>query len=161
MKKIGLVIMVLLLSMGCSANTVEDISVADMKEEIKQIEGFGMVADVGLSFLNESLEANEEELSEYAYFEGIRVSSARIAIFEVKEEELREKYIGIANEIRASVFRSFQDYLLDQLQFVKNSRVEQRGQYIILVVHEKADEIWKIIDTYIPNNAAEDVTDSE
>lgn len=154
-----LLLLCMVLVVGCSKQVkVEDISVEELKNSITAYENLGMAFESDLEYLDPALGIDETELSEFTILMGPTINATRIVIFEVEDKNNVEKYVNIANELRNQVIASFETYLPAPYEVALKSHVEQRGNYVIFIAHHEEEEVWKIVDTFIPAEAAKDVT---
>lgn len=156
MKKLLKLLFICFVMVSCSTNTkkVEDINVSDLLETIKADEDLGMAFEMPLDYLTEAYDDfNLEELSEYAYLNGPTINSTAIVIFEVADMANVEKYTKIVQEQRQLLINSFKQYLPGPYAVACDSRIEVRGNYIIFISHDKAEDYWAIVDTYISSKA--------
>lgn len=78
----------------------------------------------------------------------MNVKTNEISIFKVKDaKDVAE--IEAAVKARAeNVMKQFEQYLPDQYENAKNHKVIVKGNYVLLVISESADELVKVYDSF-------------
>ncbi|MFJ7734774.1 DUF4358 domain-containing protein [Lysinibacillus sp. NPDC097287] len=78
----------------------------------------------------------------------MNVKSNEIAIFKVKDaNDLAE--VEAAVKTRAeNVMKNFEQYLPDQYENAKNHKIVVKGNYVLFVISDQADELIKVYDSF-------------
>jgi hypothetical protein len=69
----------------------------------------------------------------------MNVSAEEFFMAEVKEDKMKDVEAGIAKRIE-SLKQTWEQYLPDQYELVKNAKTVKVGNYILFVVSENADK---------------------
>ncbi|GAA0123193.1 MAG: DUF4358 domain-containing protein [Clostridium argentinense] len=156
MKKLVILISALLVIFtfgGCVKKdgeaSVKDIPVADIIAAVEEKVDLGVVQNLS--------EDEDLEKKYYIDLKDIEEAEIKTAMMNVKSNELaiiKVKDSSKVEEIKKSVEKRGEDlekqwsnYLPNQYELVKKRKIEAIGNYVILIIDEKADEIEEIIES--------------
>ncbi|MEG0450297.1 MAG: DUF4358 domain-containing protein [Lysinibacillus sp.] len=165
MKKMMLIMLTMVLAMVVSACSGEKPSKEVNKAEMNKIEASKTAKEMVDQMVTEveqpafmELSADEmkdlynidsEKLEEFSVRTPMMmVKTNEIAIFKVKDaKDVAE--VEAAAKVRAeNVMKTFEQYLPDQYENAKNHKIITKGNYVLLVISDKADELIKIYDSF-------------
>ena len=90
-----------------------------------------------------------EKLEEYAIrVPMMNVKTNEIAIIKVKDAEYVAEVEAAAKQRAENVMKQFEQYLPDQYENAKNYKLITKGNYVLLVISDKADELVKVYDSF-------------
>lgn len=157
MKKMMVLMLMVVLAMVVSAcsdkeNTTTIEASKSAKEMVDQ-----MVTEVEQPAL---MELSEEELQNLYNIDPAKLEeySVRIPMMNVKTNEiavLKVKDAADIAEVEAAiktraenVIQSFEHYLPDQYEIAKNYQIVVKGNYVLFVISDRADDLIKVYDNF-------------
>ncbi|WP_391205946.1 DUF4358 domain-containing protein [Psychrobacillus sp. L4] len=156
MKKLMVLMLTLVIAMmvtGCSKDKPSTIEsklpakeMADqMVKDVEQPPLIELQADQVKEFYN----LDPEKLEEYSIrIPMMNVSTNEIAILKVKDAKDVPTVESAVKERAENVKKQFEHYLPDQYENAKNYKLVTKGNYVLLVISDKADELVKVYDSF-------------
>jgi hypothetical protein len=90
-----------------------------------------------------------EKLEEYSIrIPMMNVKTNEIAILKVKDAKDVPAVESAVKERAENVKKQFEHYLPDQYENAKNYKLVTKGNYVLLVISDKADELVKVYDSF-------------
>lgn len=138
---------------GCSKDkpsTIESkLSVKEMADQmVKEVEQPALIelqSDQVKDFYN----LDTEKLEEYSIrIPMMNVKTNEIAILKVKDAKDVPAVESAVKGRAENVKKQFEHYLPDQYENAKNYKLVTKGNYVLLVISDKADELVKVYDTF-------------
>lgn len=156
MKKILVFLLTMALAVVLSACSKEETATIEASKSAKEMID-QMVVEVEQPTL---LELSEEQmqnlynidpakLEDYSvHIPMMNTKTNEIAIFKVKDAADVEN-VKAAIETRAeNVMKPFEHYLLDQYEQAKNYKIVVKGNYVLFLISDSADELLKVYDSF-------------
>jgi len=78
----------------------------------------------------------------------MNVKSNEIAIFKVKDAKDIPDIEAAVKQRAENVQKLFEQYLPDQYENAKNYKLITKGNYVLLVISDSADELIKVYDSF-------------
>ena len=149
MKKLLLSLaMICLLLTGCSKPAAPvDVELTSVMEtiETKFENDLPMTMPVGEVELQDFYGMSTDMVEDYAIIlSAMNVHATEIIMVEAKEGKLDDVKAALDKRME-DVERIWSTYLPDQYELVKNRKTLESGNYVAIVIAEKADEIMKVI----------------
>jgi hypothetical protein len=132
-------------------NIEPNINVSQMQEEILKLYGNDMpnmtsLDDIGLKEIYNIDISNIDSMNIQIPMINIRVNE--ISIIKVKNNSdisfIKDKFKERANKVAST----FENYLSDQYEIAKNPLIKSRGNYVVMIMSDKKDEIEKTFDSF-------------
>ncbi|MFJ7978065.1 DUF4358 domain-containing protein [Peribacillus sp. NPDC096379] len=156
MKKIIIIMLTIMLAIVVSACSVDKSSTIEVKQSAKEM------ADQMVKKVQEpaQMELSAEELKDLYKIDPkkledfsirvpmMNVKTNEIAILKVKDAKDVADVKAAAKQRAENVMKQFEHYLPDQYENAKNYRLITKGNYVLLVISDKADEIIKVYDSF-------------
>lgn len=76
------------------------------------------------------------------------VKTNEIAIFKVKDEKDIAEVLTAIEQRAESVMKTFEQYLQDQYENAKNHKIITKGNYVLFVISDQADELIAVYDRF-------------
>lgn len=157
MKKLHLFLVVTiigaLLLAGCSGGSSDQaepgLTANEMVDEmLAQVEQPAML-ELTTEQVKEIYNIDPEKLEEYAIrIPMMNVKTNEIAILKLKNEADVPEVEEALKKRAESVQKQFETYLPDQYENAKNYQLVTKGNYVLFVISEQADELVKVYDTF-------------
>lgn len=80
------------------------------------------------------------------YIADSELSACTIAILKTTDKDKMENLVELLKEYKSSKEDELEDYLPEQYDLVKNSKVVTKGEYVYLVISEQSSDIIKFIE---------------
>ncbi|MFF2752454.1 DUF4358 domain-containing protein [Psychrobacillus sp. NPDC058041] len=138
---------------GCSKDKPSTIEskltakemVDQMVKEVEQPALMELKSDQVKDFYN----LDPEKLEEYSIrIPMMNVKTNEIAILKVKDVKDVPAVESAVKERAENVKKQFEHYLPDQYENAKNYKLVTKGNYVLLVISDKADELVKVYDNF-------------
>lgn len=125
--------------------TVNSPKVSELMGKVLSSIKFNDMTDLDSGTIKDLYGINTEELEEYSVKVPLmNVKATEIAILKVKDEKkVQDIKNGIMNR-QKKLEKSWEHYLPDQYDLVKNYTLEVKGKYIIFIIHEDAQKAKEI-----------------
>lgn len=153
-------LMVLLLTIGLSmmmaacsdskeAVIESKLSAKEMAEEmVKQVEQPAQI-ELEPDGMETFYHLDPNKLEEYAVrLPMMNIKTNEIAILKVKEAKDLPEVEAAVKQRAEDVQKQFETYLPDQYENAKNYKLVTKGNYVLMVISEKADELVKVFDSF-------------
>ena len=156
MKKMMVIMLTMVLAMvvsACSSNKSTTIEASKSAKEMTE----QMVTEVEQPAL---MELTAEELKNLYNLDPAKltdfsvrvpmmnVKTNEIAIFKVKDTKDVAEVEAAAKQRAENVMKQFEKYLPDQYENAKNHKIVVKGNYVLLVISDQADELYKVYDSF-------------
>ncbi|QFF98437.1 DUF4358 domain-containing protein [Psychrobacillus glaciei] len=117
----------------------------EMVKEVEQPPLIELQADQVKEFYN----LDPKKLEEYSIrIPMMNVSTNEIAILKVKDaKDVADVELAV-KERAENVKKQFEHYLPEQYENAKNYKLVTKGNYVLLVISDKADELIKVYDSF-------------
>lgn len=158
MKKIVLgLIFVAMLSLalaGCSNNddsaAVEPtLTAKEMTEQMAETTEEPAQLELEGEQLKDFYNLDPELLEDYSIrIPMMNVKTNEIAIMKVKDEKDLQTVEEAAKKRAEAVQKQFEQYLQDQYENAKNYKLVTKGNYVLLIISDKADELLEVYDSF-------------
>ena len=142
-----------LLLAGCSGGKSDQaepgVTANEMVDEmLTQVEQPAMM-ELTTDQVKEIYNIDPEMLEEYAIrIPMMNVKTNEIAILKVKNEADVPKVEEALKQRAENVQKQFETYLPDQYENAKNYQLVTKGNYVLFVISEQADELISVYDTF-------------
>ena len=142
-----------LLLAGCSGGNSDQaepgVTANEMVDEmLMQVEQPAMM-ELTTDQVKEIYNIDPEMLEEYAIrIPMMNVKTNEIAILKVKNEADVPKVEEALKQRAENVQKQFETYLPDQYENAKNYQLVTKGNYVLFVISEQADELISVYDTF-------------
>ena len=142
-----------LLLAGCSGGNSDQaepgVTANEMVDEmLTQVEQPAMM-ELTTDQVKEIYNIDPEMLEEYAIrIPMMNVKTNEIAILKVKNEADVPKVEEALKQRAENVQKQFETYLPDQYENAKNYQLVTKGNYVLFVISEQADELISVYDTF-------------
>jgi len=134
---------------GKSAIIESKLSAKEMADQI--VKEFEQPAQIELQSdqVKEIYNIDAEKLEDYSIrIPMMNVKTNEIAILKVKDaKDVADVELAVKQRAE-NVKKQFETYLPDQYENAKNYKLVTKGNYILLVISEAADEIVKVYDSF-------------
>lgn len=156
MKKMMLIMLTMMLAMvvsACSGDTTTTIEASKSAKEMAD----QMVTEVEQPAL---MELSAEEMQNLYNIDPAKledfsvripmmnVKTNEIAIFKVKDADDVAEVEAAARQRAENVMKQFEQYLPDQYENAKNHKIVVKGNYVLLVISDRADELIKVYESF-------------
>ena len=124
-----------------------DVELTSVMETIENDfgEDLPMMMPVDETILQDFYGLTTDQVSDYAIsLAAMNVHSTEIIMVEAQEGKLEEVKAALDTRMQ-NVEDIWSTYLADQYELVENRKTLETGNYIVIVIAEKADEIMKVI----------------
>lgn len=150
MKRIASLILVALMTItlsGCGKTTDKNVAVNDVIVAVEEKVEFPASENyTDMARFEQEYYVNGADIEEFVVKKPkINVSASEVAIIKVKEA-------GKVEDVKASVEKHVKDletqwehYLPDQLELVKNAKINTFGNYVVLIISPDAEQVENII----------------
>lgn len=151
MKKIVLILtMCLLVVSGCSSKNDEtkDVKLKDLMNTILNEASYELpgTMEIDDATLSSVYNMDAADVEQYAIaFPMINVQATEIIMVEAKDGKLDTVKKALDSRMK-TVEETWAQYLPEQLELVKNRKTIEKGNYVIIIIADKADEISTAID---------------
>ncbi|KOS69086.1 hypothetical protein AEA09_11385 [Lysinibacillus contaminans] len=156
MKKMMLIMLTMVLAMVVSACSGDKTTTIEASKSAKEM------ADQMLKEVEQPdlMELSEEEMQNLYNIDPAKledfsvrvpmmnVKTNEIAIFKVKDEKDVADVEAAAKQRAENVMKQFEQYLPDQYENAKNHKIVVKGNYVLLVISDRADELIKVYDSF-------------
>lgn len=138
---------------GCSndkeAPIESKLSAKEMADQmVKEVEQPAQM-ELSAQEVKDIYNIDPEKLEEYAIrVPMMNVKTNEIAIIKVKDAEYVAEVEAAAKQRAENVMKQFEQYLPDQYENAKNYKLITKGNYVLLVISDKADELVKVYDSF-------------
>lgn len=150
MKRIASLILVALMTItlsGCGKTTAKNVAVNDVIVAVEEKVEFPASENyTDMARFEQEYYVNGADIEEFVVKKPkINVSASEVAIIKVKEA-------GKVEDVKASVEKHVKDletqwehYLPEQLELVKNAKIDTFGNYVVLIISPDAEQVENII----------------
>lgn len=156
MKKTIMILLTAMLAMVISACAGDKESTVEVKQSAKEI------ADQMLEKVEQPafMELSAQELKDVYNIDAAKLAdySVRIPLMNVKSNELAILKVKDAKDIPAieaavkkraeDAQKPFEQYLPDQYENAKNYKLVTKGNYVLFVISDRADELIKVYESF-------------
>ncbi|MGE7839502.1 DUF4358 domain-containing protein [Lysinibacillus sp. NPDC093712] len=156
MKKTIMILLTAMLAMVISACSGDKESTIEVKQSAKEM------ADEMLEKVEQPvlMELSAEELKDLYNIDAAKledysvripmmnVKSNEIAIFKVKDAKDIPDIEAAVKQRAENVQKLFEQYLPDQYENAKNYKLITKGNYVLIVISDSADELIKVYDSF-------------
>ncbi|KMY48679.1 DUF4358 domain-containing protein [Peribacillus loiseleuriae] len=138
---------------GCSKDKSDAIEAKmpakEMAEKmVKEVEEPALI-ELQPDEVKEIYNLDPEKLDEYSIrIPLMSVKTNEIAILKVKDAKDVPDVESAVKQRVENVKKQFEHYLPDQYENAKNYKLVTKGNYVLLVISEKADELVKVYDSF-------------
>ncbi|MGM9948666.1 MAG: DUF4358 domain-containing protein [Lysinibacillus sp.] len=142
-----------LLLAGCSGGTSDqaapELTANEMVDEmLAEVEQPAMV-ELTTDQVKEVYNIDPEKLEEYAIrIPMMNVKTNEIAILKLKNEADVPEVEAALKQRAENVQKQFETYLQDQYENAKNYQLVTKGNYVLFVISDQADELVRVYDTF-------------
>lgn len=156
MKKLMFTMLALLLAMvitGCSndkATTFETkLSAKEMADKmIEEVEQPSLM-ELSAQEVKDVYNLDLDKIEDYSIrIPLMNIKTNEIAIIKVKDAVHVADVEAALTQRAENVMKQFEQYLPDQYEQAKNYKLVTKGNYVLLVISDKADELVKIYDSF-------------
>ncbi|QDQ02163.1 DUF4358 domain-containing protein [Lysinibacillus fusiformis] len=156
MKKTMMLLLTIVLAMVISACAGDKSSTIEVKQSAKEmadqmVEKVEQPAQMELSaeeFRN-LYNIDPDKLEDYSVrVPMMNVKTNEIAILKVKDAKDVAEVEAAAKQRAENVMKQFEQYLPDQYENAKNYKLITKGNYVLLVISDSADELIKVYDSF-------------
>lgn len=156
MKKTMMLLLTIVLAMVISACAGDKSSTIEVKQSAKEmadqmVEKVEQPAQMELSaeeFQN-LYNIDPEKLEDYSVrVPMMNVKTNEIAILKVKDAKDVAEVEAAAKQRAENVIKQFEQYLPEQYENAKNYKLITKGNYVLLVISDSADELIKVYDSF-------------
>jgi Holliday junction resolvase-like predicted endonuclease len=156
MKKTIMILLTAMLAMVISACSGDKDATIEVKQSAKEMAD-QMIEKVEQPVL---MELSTEELKDLYNIDAAKladysvripmmnVKSNEIAIFKVKDAKDISDIEAAVKQRAENVQKLFEQYLPDQYENAKNYKLITKGNYVLLVISDSADELIKVYDSF-------------
>ena len=156
MKKMMVLMLTAMVALVISACSNDKSATIEVKESAKEMAD-KMVAEVEQP---QQIELSEEQLKDFYNIDAAKledftvrmpmmnVKTNEIAIFKVKDAKDVAEIEAAAKERAENVAKQFEQYLPDQYENAKNYKLVTKGNYVLMVISESADELINVYDSF-------------
>lgn len=151
MKKIMMIFtMCLLVVSGCSSkgNDVKDVKLKDLMDTVLTDEAYEIPATMEIDdeTLKNVYQISPDDVEQHAIaFPLMNVQATELIMIEAKDGKLDTVKKALDARMK-TLEETWGQYLPDQLELVKNHKVIEKGNYMIIIIADKAEDITKVID---------------
>ncbi|WP_391120976.1 DUF4358 domain-containing protein [Psychrobacillus sp. L3] len=138
---------------GCSndkSSTIEaKLPAKEMADQmVKEVEQPALI-ELQADQVKDFYKLDPEKLEEYSIrIPMMNVKTNEIAILKVKDTKDVPAVETAVKERAENVKKQFEHYLPDQYENAKNYKLVTKGNYVLLVISDKADELVKVYDSF-------------
>ena len=156
MKKMMVLMLTAMVALVISACSNDKSETIEVKESAKEMAD-KMVTEVEQPA---QIELSEEQLKDFYNIDAskledftvrmpmMNVKTNEIAIFKVKDAKDVAEIEAAAKERAENVAKQFEQYLPDQYENAKNYKIVTKGNYVLMVISESADELIKVYESF-------------
>ncbi len=156
MKKTMMLLLTIVLAMVISACAGDKSSTIEVKQSAKEmadqmVEKVEQPAQMELSAeeLQNLYNIDPEKLEDYSVrVPMMNVKTNEIAILKVKDAKDVAEVEAAAKQRAENVIKQFEQYLPEQYENAKNYKLITKGNYVLLVISDSADELIKVYDSF-------------
>ncbi|MGE7091808.1 DUF4358 domain-containing protein [Lysinibacillus sp. NPDC048646] len=156
MKKTMMLLLTIVLAMVISACAGDKSSTIEVKQSAKEmadqmVEKVEQPAQMELSAeeLQNLYNIDPEKLEDYSVrVPMMNVKTNEIAILKVKDANDVAEVEAAAKQRAENVIKQFEQYLPEQYENAKNYKLITKGNYVLLVISDSADELIKVYDSF-------------
>jgi len=156
MKKTIMILLTAMLAMVISACAGDKASTIEVKQSAKEIadqmvERVEQPAFMELSAqdLSELYKIDYAKLADFSVrMPLMNVKSNEFAIFKVNDTKDIPDIEAAVKQRAADVQKQFEQYLPDQYENAKNYKVITKGNYVLFVISDRADELIKVYESF-------------
>ncbi len=156
MKKMMVLMLTAMVALVISACSNDKSETIEVKESAKEM------ADKMITEVEQpaQIELSEEQLKDFYNIDAskledftvrmpmMNVKTNEIAIFKVKDAKDVAEIEAAAKERAENVAKQFEQYLPDQYENAKNYKIVTKGNYVLMVISESADELIKVYESF-------------
>lgn len=156
MKKMIVIMLTAMVALVISACSNDKSSAIEVKESAKEM------ADKMITVVEQPalIELSEEQLNDFYMIDAAKledfsvripmmnVKTNEIAIFKVKDAKDVANIEAAAKQRAENVAKQFEHYLPDQYENAKNYKLVTKGNYVLMVISDNAEELVKVYESF-------------
>ncbi len=156
MKKTIMILLTAMLAVIISAcagdkdSTIEvKLSAKEMADQMLEKVEQPVLMELSAEELKDLYNIDSAKLEDYSVrVPMMNIKTNEIAIFKVKEEKDVADIQAALKKRAENVQKQFEQYLPDQYENAKNYKLITKGNYVLLVISDSADELIKVYDSF-------------